>query len=60
MDQYSVTDFKKEICTAAYDADPSIFSNKESGLIFTGNTSDREAESGVIRILNKYKNGGNK
>lgn len=60
MDQYSVTDFKKEICTAAYDADPSIFSNKESGLIFTGNTSDGKAESGVIRILNKYKNGGNK
>lgn len=60
MNDYSVTDFKKEICTAAYDADPSIFSNKESGLIYTGDTSDGKAETGVIRILNKYKNGGNK
>ena len=60
MGDYSVTDFKKEICTAAYDADPSIFSNKESGLIYTGDTSDGKAETGVIRILNKYKNGGNK
>lgn len=60
MDNYSVVDFKKEICTAAYDADPSIFSNKENGLIFTGSTSDEKSESGVIRILNKYKNGGNK
>lgn len=60
MDNYSVTDFKKEICTAAYDADPSIFSNRENGLIYTGSTSDGKAESGAIRILNKYKNGGNK
>lgn len=60
MDNYSVADFKKEICTAAYDADPSIFSNRENGLIYTGSTSDGKAESGAIRILNKYKNGGNK
>lgn len=60
MDNYSVADFKKEICTAAYDADPSIFSNRENGFIYTGSTSDGKAESGAIRILNKYKNGGNK
>lgn len=60
MDNYNVADFKKEICTAAYDADPSIFSNRENGLIYTGSTSDGKTESGAIRILNKYKNGGNK
>lgn len=63
MDSYTVEDFKKEICTAAYEADPTIFSHKEQKLVYTGGasaSSGRTEESGVIRILNKYKNGGNK
>lgn len=59
IDKYTISDFKKEICMAAYEANPTIFSNKEQGLIFTGANSDKN-ESGVMRILNKYKSGGNK
>lgn len=59
MTKYTVSDFKKEICTAAYEADPTIFSNKGQNLIFKGSDADK-VESGVIRLLNKYKNGGNK
>lgn len=59
MDKYTVSDFKKEVCTAAYESDPTIFSNKEQGLIFKGNDTNK-VESGAIRLLNKYKNGGNK
>lgn len=62
MDSFEVADFKKEVCTAAYEADPTIFAKKEdSGLIFKGGNPDNgKTESGVIRLLNKYKNGGNK
>lgn len=62
MDSFEVTDFKKEVCTAAYDADSTIFAKKEdSGLIFKGGNPDNgKTESGVIRLLNKHKNGGNK
>lgn len=62
MDNFEVADFKKEVCTAAYDADPTIFTKKEdSGLIFKGGNPDNgKTESGVIRLLNKHKDGGNK
>lgn len=62
MDSFEVADFKKEVCTAAYEADPTIFAKKEdSGLIFKGgNPENGKTESGVIRLLNKHKNGGNK
>lgn len=62
MDNFEVADFKKEVCTTAYDADPTIFAKKEdSGLIFKGGNPDNgKTESGVIRLLNKHKNGGNK
>lgn len=61
MDDFEVSDFKKEICTAAYDTDPTIFSQKDdNGYIFKGGNPEGKSESGVIRLLNKYKNGGNK
>lgn len=62
MDNFEAADFKKEVCTAAYEADPTIFAKKEdSGLIFKGGNPDNgKTESGVIRLLNKHKNGGNK
>lgn len=61
MDKYSVSDFRKEVCTAAYDSDPAIFS-RESNLIpkVDATEEDRKTDTGVLRILNKYKNGGNK
>lgn len=59
MSNYSVKDFRKEVCTTAYDSDPTMFS-KDSNLIFKGGNPEGSAhESGIIRILNKYK-GGNK
>ena len=62
MSNYEITDFKKEVCTTAYEADPTMFSKKEdSSLIFKGGAPEgKTVESGVIRLLNKYKNGGNK
>lgn len=63
MSKYSVNDFKKEVCTAAVESDNSIFSNKENKptVFFKGDTSmDKSEESGMERILHKYKNGGNK
>lgn len=62
MDNFEVADFKKEVCMTAYEADPTIFAKKEdSGLIFKGGNPDNgKTESGVIRLLNKHKNGGNK
>lgn len=60
MDNFEISDFKKEICMAAYDANPVFFNKKEeSSLIFKGGNLD-SVESGVIKLLNKHKNGGNK
>lgn len=60
MDTYSVEDFKKEVCFAAYNSDTTMFSKKtEQGadLIYKDNNSTRE--SGVIALLNKHI-GGNR
>ena len=52
MSKYSVKDFRKEVCTTAYDSDPTMFS-KDSNLIFKGGNPEGSAhESGIIRILN--------
>lgn len=60
MESYEVKDFRKEVCTAAYDADPTIFSNREdSNLIYKGDAASK-IDTGVIGLLNKHKNGGNK
>lgn len=65
IETYSIEDFKKEVCTAAVESDPSIFekSAKEPTLIYTGKGEDdsKAPVSGVERILNNFKkNGGNK
>ena len=61
MDNYSVEDFKKEVCFAAYNADSSIISGKgeedKPDLIFKNNAKD--TNSGVIALLLKHK-GGNR
>lgn len=61
MDEYSVEDFKKEVCFAAYNSNPTMFThketNKDSDLIYKN--ADKNTETGALKLLNKYK-GGNK
>lgn len=62
MDKFTVDDFKKEVCATAYDNSSTTFFSKkkdESDLIYKVNV-DNKAESGIERLLDKYKNGGNK
>lgn len=58
MENFSVVDFKKEVCLMAYNGNTELFSKQDNGLVFKGNTDN--SESGVTRILKRYKNGGNK
>lgn len=64
IDDFSVEDFKKEVCTAAVESDPAIFANRnaEPELIYTGKDVDsgKTVETGVLSLLNKHKNGGSK
>ena len=61
MDDYSVEDFKKEVCFAAYNTDSSIISGKgeedKPDLIFKNNAKNNN--SGVIALLLKHT-GGNR
>lgn len=62
MDKFTVDDFKKEVCATAYDNSSTTFFSKkkdELDLIYKVNV-DNKAESGIERLLDKYKNGGNK
>lgn len=59
IDKYTIDDFKKEVCTAAVEADPSIFERSEPDKYYKGSNSS-DLVTGAIKILNKYKNGGNK
>lgn len=62
MGDFSVEDFKKEVCFAAYNADAAVLKTpekeEEPDLIFK-NTGDKETLTGALKLLNKYK-GGNK
>lgn len=66
IDTYSVEDFKKEVCTAAVENNMSVLSKKNEEvptIFYKGGIPDTDksvAETPVIRLLNKYKNGGNK
>ena len=61
MDQYSVDDFKKEVCFAAYNADNTIIGKndgeKAPGLIYKN--ENKVTETGALALLRKHK-GGNK
>lgn len=59
MNDFSIVDFKKEICMAAYEADPTIFQAKTS-LIYTGGNDSKEDENVLVKAIKKYRNGGNK
>lgn len=61
MDNYSVDDFKKEICFAAYNSDTSVFAKSKEDqpdLIYKCNSS-KVTESGALALLIKHK-GGNR
>lgn len=62
IDNYSVEDFKKEVGYAALENDPTIFSKNAGPDIYYkgGNPDDSKGMTGWERILNNYKNGGNK
>lgn len=63
MNDLSVDEFKKDVCTAAVENDPSIFSNRknEPDKFYKGdNASGKVVETGALALLNKRLNGGNK
>jgi len=61
IDNYSVSDFEKEVCVAAVKNSPSIFSKTEEPTYIFKNVGDEgKALSGAERLLEKYKKGGNK
>lgn len=61
FDKYSVEDFEKEVCTTAYKSDSTMFSKKstEPDYIYKDSQTTKKS-SGVIGLLENYKNGGNK
>ena len=64
IDEFSVEDFKKEVCTAAVENDPTIFSKRhdEPDMYFKGNVGNNKgaAMGGALALLEKRFNGGNK
>jgi predicted nucleic acid-binding Zn-ribbon protein len=63
INDLSVEDFKKEVCTSAVENDPAIFANRnnEPDKFFKGDSaSGKAAAGGVLALLEKRKNGGNK
>lgn len=60
IDKYSVEDFEKEVCMTAYKSDKEIFSKQEPDMIYKNESQHSKFENGAIRILENYKNGGNK
>lgn len=68
IENYSIEDFKKEVCTAAVDNNPTIFEKNgepEPTYVFKGGDPEtgkpnNSVVTGVKRILDNYKNGGNK
>lgn len=55
--EFTVDQFKKEVCTAAVES--SSILEKESELVYTGNSyAEKSYGSEIERILDRYKNGG--
>lgn len=62
IDSFTIDEFKKEVCTAAVESSPSIFSKEpEQMLVYTGHAEEsRTPLTGAARILNEHKKkGGN-
>lgn len=62
MNDYSVEDFEKEVSYVAVKNNPTAFSKSEEPDRYYkgGNSYDEKGLQGWERIMNKYKNGGNK
>ena len=65
IENYSVEDFKKEVCTAAVESSPSIFANRHENqnMYYKGGNVSGDENSNMsraARLINNYKNGGNK
>lgn len=62
FDKYSVEDFEKEVCTTAYKSDSTMFSKKSSepDYIYKNDSQTSKSNTGMMRLLENYKNGGNK
>lgn len=62
IENFSIDDFKKEVCTAAIESD-SIFAKTDTvpHLVYTGSSDheDKRPVRGIERILDNYKKGGN-
>lgn len=62
FDKYSVEDFEKEVCTTAYKSDSTMFSknSSEPDYIYKNDSQTSKTNTGMMRLLENYKNGGNK
>lgn len=64
IDNYTVDQFKKEVCTAAVESDATIFnkadeSDSGNGLVYTGKVEGSSFATALERIILKHKDGGN-
>ena len=60
ISKYTESDLEKEIIATIYHTNPNAFAKKEPELIYKDSNKDVVTESGVLGLLNRYKNGGNK
>lgn len=63
LDEFSVEDFKKEVCMSAYENDSTALFNKQTPEIYPKDSSfnnDSKGLTGVEKLLEDYKRGGNK
>lgn len=60
ISKYTESDLEKEIIATIYHTNPNAFAKKEPELIYKDSNKDVVTESGVLGLLNRYKNGGNR
>lgn len=60
VSKYTEEDFEKEIIATIYRTNPNAFTKKEPELIYKDSNKDVVTESGMIGLLNRHKNGGNR
>lgn len=60
VSKYTEEDFEKEIIATIYRTNPNAFAKKEPELIYKDSNKDVVTESGMIGLLNRHKNGGNR
>lgn len=58
INDFSVADFKREVCVQAVDA--GMLNTKENSLFFKSSSIEKINSNGALGLLMKYTNGGNK